>query len=196
MPSKWTVRGLKMLGDSYIPWLSLFSRMVIYTIKNDGSSNDNDGFINIDDFAKCFEREKLSLSGIPYAKGQEREEELMKAIIHNAGVLCELGLMERKRGISPPRLEYRVTSKGRNYDGLSHQKIGLIRCKLFFFRHCMWQRIKKYKAIITVAAFGMTIVNAVRFYNLAFTWISESALALASLIGILVNIAWVAYAGS
>ncbi len=185
-----------MLGDFYIPWLSLFSEMVIYKIQDDGTSNDNSGFINIDDFAKRFEREKLSLSGIPYAKDQGREEELMEAIIHNAGVLCELGLMERKRGMIPPRLEYRVTSKGRKYDRLAHGKIGLIRCKLFFFGHCMWQRIKKYKAIISVAAFCMAVVNAVRFYNLAFTWVSESALAIASVIGLLITLVWVTYASS
>jgi hypothetical protein len=185
-----------MLGDSYIPWLSLFSGMVIYKIQDDGISNNNGGFINIDDFAKRFEQEKLTLSGIPYEKRQGREEELMEAIIHNAGVLCELGFMERKRGTIPPRLEYRVTFKGRKYDSLAHRKIGLLRCKLFFFGHCMWQRVKKYKAIITVAAFGMAIVNAVRFYNLAFTSVSESALALASLIGLLITLAWVAYAGS
>ncbi|MEP1741290.1 MAG: hypothetical protein ABJI92_18525 [Kangiellaceae bacterium] len=185
-----------MLGDSYIPWLSLFSGMVIHKIQDDGTSNNNDGFINIDDFAKRFEQGKLSLCGIPYEKGQGREEELMEAIIHNAGVLCELGLMERKRGIIPPRLEYRVTLKGLKYDGLTHSKFGLLRCKLFFFGHCMWQRIKKYKAIITVAAFGMAIVNAVRFYNLAFTWVSEYALALVSLIGLLITLAWVAYADS
>ncbi|ATI03064.1 MULTISPECIES: hypothetical protein [Cycloclasticus] len=185
-----------MLGDSYIPWLSLFAGVVIYKIQDDGASNDNGGFINIDDFAKRIELERLSLSGIAYEKGQGREEELMEAIIHNAGVLCELGLMERKRGMVPPRLEFRVTPKGRKYDSLAHGKIGLIRCKLFFFSHCMWQRIKKYKAIITVAAFCMAVVNAVRFYNLAFTWISESTLALASIIGLFITVAWAAYASS
>ncbi len=185
-----------MLGDTYISWLSLFSGIVIYKIKEDETPNDNDGFINIDDFAKCFERGNLRLGGVPYEKGRGREEELMEAIIHNAGVLCELGLMERRRGIIPPRLEYRMTSKGRKYDNLSHSKIGLLRCKLFFFSHCMWQRIKKYKTIITGAAFAMAIVNAVRFYNLAFIWVSESALALASLIGLLATLVWVAYVGS
>lgn len=183
-----------MLGDSYIPWLSLFAGMVIYKIEEDGTQNDNDGFININEFARRFERENLRLGGVPYERESGRKEELIEAIIHNAGVLCKLGLMERKRGMIPPRLEYRVTPKGRKYDSLSHKKIGLLLCKMFFFSRCLWQRMKKYKVLITGAAFAMAIINATRFYNLAFTWVSESVLGVATLIGLLVTLIWAAYA--
>ncbi len=192
------VRGFEiaMLGDTYIPWLSLFAGIVTYKIGEDGQPDNNEGFINIDEYIRIFEQRKLSLGGTPYEKDADREEELVEAIIHNAGVLCQLGLMERKRGILGARLEYRVTTKGRKLDALSLSKFGLFRCKLFFLSRCLWQRIKKYKILITGAAFGMAIVNAARFYNLAFTWASEAMLAFATVVSLVGILVWAAYAGS
>ena len=185
-----------MLCDYYIPWLSLFAGIVVYKVGEDGKADDNGGFINIDEFIKRFEQSNLRLGGIQYQKGSGREEELNEAIINNAGDLCELGLMERKRGMMPPRLEYRVTTKGRKYDNLSRSRFGLFRCKMFFFGRCIWQRIKKYKFLITGAAFAMATINAVRFYNLAFTWVSETALAIVSTLGLFLSVILIAYASS
>jgi len=161
-----------MLGDNMIPWFDIFSGIVIYKVENDGAS-DNDNWININEYIKIFGRSKLRLNGRPYQKGTGRDEELTNAIITNAGILCELGLLERNRGINPPRLEYRVTKKGRKFEQLLGSKLGEFRRKLFFFSRVVIQRLKKYKGIVTFAAFLMAVVNAVRFYSLALTWASE-----------------------
>jgi hypothetical protein len=173
-----------MLGESMIPWFDIFSGIIVYKIKDDGVS-DNDKWINIDEYIKIFERGKLRLNGKPYEKGMGREEELTNAIITNAGILCELGLLERNRGTNPPRLEYRVTNKGRKFDQLRGSKLGELRRKLFFFRRVVFQRIKKYKSIVTVAAFLMAVVNAIRFYSLALTWISDAWVFIASAVMLL-----------
>ncbi|OGT36190.1 MAG: hypothetical protein A2W28_00755 [Gammaproteobacteria bacterium RBG_16_51_14] len=85
-----------------------------------------------------------------------------------------MGLLERNRGINPPRLEYRVTQKGRKFDQLRGTKFGEFRRKFFFFRHAVFQRLKKYKGVITVAAFLMAVLNAAKFYSLALTWVSDA----------------------
>lgn len=161
-----------MLGESMVPWFDVFSGIIVYEVKPDGVS-DNDMWINVDEYIKIFERRKLRLNRIPYEKEMGREEELTNAIITNAGILCDLGLLERNRGINPPRLEYRVTKKGRKFDQLRGTKFGEFRRKFFFFRHAVFQRLKKYKGVITVAAFLMAVLNAAKFYSLALTWISD-----------------------
>lgn len=173
-----------MLGESMIPWFNIFSGIIVYKVKDDGVS-DNDKWINIDEYIKIFERSKLRLNGKPYEKGTGREEELTNAIITNAGIFCELGLLERNRGINPPRLEYRVTSKGRKFDQLRGSRRGEARRKFFFFRKVVLQRIKKYKGIITVAASLMAVVNAARFFTLALPWISDAWVIIASAVMLL-----------
>ncbi len=162
-----------MLGDNMIPWFDIFSEIVVYKIEKDGVSN-NDNWVNINEHIKKFEHSKLRLNGKPYQKGTGREEELADAIITNAGILCELGLLERNRGMNPTRLEYRVTKKGRKFDQLRGAKFGEFRRKLFFFARASIQQLKKYKGIVTFAAFLMAVVNAARFYSLTLTWASEA----------------------
>ena len=162
-----------MLGDNMIPWFDIFSGIVVYKVENDGGSN-NDNWVNINEHIKIFERSKLRLSGKPYQKGTGRDEELTNAVITNAGILCELGLLERNRGMNPTRLEYRVTKKGRKFDQLRGSKLGEFRRKLFFFSRASIHRLKKYKGIVTFSAFLMAVVNAARFYSLALTWASEA----------------------
>jgi len=162
-----------MLGDNMIPWFDMFSGIVVYKVENDGVSNNNN-WANINEYIKTFERSKLRLNGKPYQKGTGRDEELADAIITNAGILCELGLLERNRGMNPTRLEYRVTKKGRKFDQLRGSKFGDLRRKIFLFSRASIQRLKKYKSIVTFAAFLMAVVNAARFYSLTLTWASEA----------------------
>lgn len=156
-----------------VPWFDVFSGIVVYEVKPEGVS-DNNKWINVDEYIKLFERRKLRLNGKPYEKDTGREEELINAIITNAGILCELGLLQRNRGINPPRLEYRVTPKGRKFDQLRGTKFGEFRRKFFFFRHAAFQRLKKYKGVITIAAFLMAVLNAAKFYSLALAWVSDA----------------------
>ena len=162
-----------MLGESMVLWFDVFSGIVVYKVEAKGVT-DNDGWINVDEYIKIFERRKLRLNGIPYERESGREEELINAIIRNAGVLCNLGLLERNRGINPARLEYRVTKKGRKFDQLRGAKFGEFRRKFFFFRQAVFQRLKKYKVVITVAASLMAVVNAAKFTSLALNWISDA----------------------
>lgn len=156
-----------MIGETMIPWFNLFSGITVYHITKNGPDN-NDGWVNIDHFIKRFENENLKLNGIPY-----RKEELTDSIITNASILCQLGLLERNRGMDPPRLEYRVTPKGRKFDSLRGKKLGDFRRKFFFFTHALWHKLKKFKKVITIAAFLMAVVNALRFYSLVLSSIPE-----------------------
>ena len=160
------------------------------------SVSDNEKWININEYIKIFERNKLRLNGKPYEKGMEREEELTNAIITNAGILCELGLLERNRGIKPPRLEYRVTKNGRKFDQLRGSKLGEFRRKLFLFSRALIQRVKKYKGIVTIAAFLMAIINAVRFYSLALNWASETWVYITSFVAFLGVVVYAVVSGS
>lgn len=171
-----------MLGDTLIPWLDLFSGIAVYTIEEDGPSN-NEGWVNIKEYIRIFEQGKLKLNGKPYeGEDAKRKEELEDAIIKNAGILCTLRLLERNRGNHPPRLEYRVTKLGRKIDSLRDGLFGEFRRKFFFFRKALYYEIIKYKWIVTTGAFLMAIVNAIRFYSLAFTWLSEFSVFLVSLL--------------
>ena len=184
-----------MLGDNMIPWFDIFSGIVVYKVEND-SVSDNDNWVNINEHIKIFEHSKLRLNGKPYQKGTERDEELTNAIITNAGILCELGFLERNRGINPPRLEYRVTKKGRKFDQLRGSKLGELRRKLFFFSRAVIQRLKKYKGIVTFAAFLMAVVNAVRFYSLALTWTSEAWVFITSVAALMGVVIYAVVSGS
>ncbi|MFZ3090637.1 MAG: hypothetical protein WA240_08455 [Nitrospirota bacterium] len=165
-----------MIGDAFIQWFNLFSGIVVYTIKDTGASN-NDGWVNIDELVKIFVRDKLRLNGKLYDGKDKREEEaLINAIISNANILCMMGVLEKNRGINPPRLEYRVTKHGRKLDSLSGTTFGEFQRRIFFFRKALFLKASKHKKllmIITVGAFLMAVVNAIRFYSLAFTWLFE-----------------------
>ena len=123
-----------MLGDSMIPWFDLFSGITVYKITEAGPDN-NDGWVNINAFLQRFENENLKLNGISYKKDSGRKEEHVNAIINNAGILCQLGLLERNRGSIPPRLDYRVSKRGRKFDSLRGTKFGEFRRKLFLNRY-------------------------------------------------------------
>ena len=56
-----------MQGDTMIPWFDIFSGIVVYKVRDDGASN-NENWVNINEFIKIFERSKLRLNGVPYEK--------------------------------------------------------------------------------------------------------------------------------
>lgn len=161
-----------MIGDSMLPWFDLFSGMTVYEVSDCGNS-DNQGWVNINEYILAFERSNLLLNGKPYTKNDNREEELVDALISNANILCQFGLIEKNRGTHPPRLEYRVTNKGKKFDSLRGSFLGNFRRKYFFFWRALKEKLKKYKIIITVAAFGMAVVNAVKFTILSVAWLTD-----------------------
>ncbi|MGR3178894.1 MAG: hypothetical protein ACUZ8E_12650 [Candidatus Anammoxibacter sp.] len=145
----------------------------MHKIKPDGTSG-NTGWININEYIKIFERDKLKLNGMPYdVHDPNRKEELEDAIIGNAGILHTWGLLEKKISNHPVRLEYKVTKRGRKLDSLRGSKFREFRCKVFFFRKALIFKINKYKWIVSAGAFFWAVVNAVRFYSLALTWMTE-----------------------
>jgi hypothetical protein len=99
-----------MLGDYMLPWFDLFSGVASFPT---GTSAENSvqGWVNINDYIRIFENNNAILNGTPYRISDNRKEELTDAIIHHANILCQFGLLEKKRGSYPPRLEYRITKK-------------------------------------------------------------------------------------
>ena len=176
-----------MLGKTLISWFELFAGIAVYKITDQGPDNA-EGWINIEVIERRFEKEKLKFCGNQYNPSDPRQKEnLLNAIIHNAQILCEFGILEKYRSMYPPRLEYRVTKLGRKIDALRGIRIKELRKKFFFFRKALWQQRAKYTKIITIGTFGMGVVNALRFYSVAFTWISEmSVLALSLLAAVTV----------
>ncbi|WP_415896505.1 hypothetical protein [Neptuniibacter sp. QD57_21] len=174
------VRTVKhMLGDSMIPWFNLFNQIIFYSEKGE--------WVNINEFTNTFYQQSLKLEGVPIQKGDGRDEELTNAVIEKAAAFCELGLLDRNRGLNPPRLEYRISPKGKKFGELGRTKFGRFRQKLFFFTKTLQQLLKKRLwPIVAIGAFFMAIVNAVKFYSLALTWGEEIAFQIASLIVLVV----------
>ncbi|MYM58606.1 hypothetical protein GTG28_05155 [Vibrio sp. OCN044] len=161
-----------MLGDSMLPWFDLFSDLS--SLKTETRSNIiSEGWVNIDNYIRKFEQNNLILNGIPYNVDDNRKEELCDAIIHHANIFCKFGLLEKNRGSYPPRLEYRVTKKGRAFYYLRKTPVGRFRRKLFFFNRAILERCKGFKKIIALCAFGMSVVNALKFSTLAFSWLTD-----------------------
>ncbi|MGR5286395.1 hypothetical protein ACP3V5_13825 [Vibrio maritimus] len=161
-----------MLGDYMLPWFDLFSGVASFPT---GTSAENSvqGWVNINDYIRIFENNNAILNGTPYRISDNRKEELTDAIIHHANILCQFGLLEKNRGSYPPRLEYRITKKGRAFDHLRSTSVGRLRRKLFFFNRAIFEHCKRFKKVIAVAAFGMAVVNAVKFSTLALSWASD-----------------------
>lgn len=159
-----------MIGDRLIPWFVKFSGIVVYRITENGP-DDNEGWININEYVKLFELTNQKFNGKPYNPSDKKQKEkLINAVINHMGIFCQFKLFERKRGIDPPRLEYRITKFGRRVDGWRFRNnFGIFKQRVLFSGIKLFLRLKKYWIIVTIVGVCLTAVSIVRFASLAFT---------------------------
>jgi len=173
-----------MWGDNLRIWFELFSGIVVYRITNDGPDN-NEGWININEFEKRFIRESLIFADKPYDPSNKKQRNaLIDAIIHNASLLCEVKLLERPRNITPPSLDYRVTKLGRKIDAFGYGISPGFRKKTVFFIIYLYFWVKKYWKFVTIGTLGWTFINSFKFYTAMFGWLRNDLFAIISAIGI------------
>jgi len=159
-----------MLGKDLLNWFELFDGIVIYRPCPGGGHQDT-GWINWSDIENRFKSEKLLFDGQPYEpSNQEQRELLLNAIIRYAGDLVVCSLLERRRQISPPSLDYRLTRLGRRVGNWGYGENPGFKKRLLFFLIALGFKIYKVRKIIAIGGIGLSVMNAVKFYSTAWSW--------------------------
>ena len=159
-----------MLGDDLRAWFELFDGILIYRPQPDGG-HPADGWINWSEIENRFKSQKLLFSGRPYdPTNQEQRGKLLDAIVNYAGVFVTCKLLERRRQLSPPSLDYRLTSFGRRVGNWGYGANAGFRKRSFFFVLALGLRAYRIRTVITVGAVGWGILNGVKFYATAVSW--------------------------
>jgi hypothetical protein len=171
-----------MWGDSLRVWFELFAGVTVHRVTPTGPDND-DGWTNVSVFEDRFIRERLLFRGRPYdpSNGRQRNA-LLDAIIASASALCHVRLLERRRNISPPSLDYRVTNLGRRLDSFGYGRSPGLRKRLVFLCIAAYFRLRKYWKLVAIGAGGWAFLNALKFYSAAFEWVNGNVFALVSAI--------------
>lgn len=180
-----------MWGDSIRAWFELFAGVAVYRVTPTGPEHD-DGWINASAFEDRFARESLPFGGRPYDPSDNRQKNaLLDALIGNASALCHVGLLERRRNISPPSLDYRVTKLGRRVDSFGSGRSPGVRKRLVFLSIAAYFQVRPYWKLMAIGAGGWTLLNALKFYSAAFEWASGnifawiSAVVMAAIVAVL-----------
>ncbi len=169
-----------MWGDGLRLWFELFAGMVVYRADKP-MTGENEGWLNVNDIEGRFKHERLTFHGKRYdPTDAQQKNALLEAIIKQAGALCYVKLLERRRQLHPPSLDYRVTSLGRRIDSWGYGGRPGIRKRALFFLIETFFRLKPYWKVVTVGATGWVILNAAKFFGEAWSWISNDAFAAAS----------------
>jgi|SRR6185312_1146283 len=168
-----------MWGDRLRYWFELFAGMAIYK-SNATGGHVNDGWINPDDIESRFRVERLLVQGRAYdGADNNQRNQLFEAILNNAGALCTARLLERRRQITPPSLDYRVTPFGRKIDKWGYGDKPGLRKRAAFFALEAWFRLRRYK-LVAIGSAGWAAINAFKFYSAAWQWIHNDFFALIS----------------
>src|SRR6476646_4105785 len=102
-----------MLGDDLRNWFELFDGLVVYRPRPSGG-HVSDGWINWSDIENRFNTQQLRFAGVPYDPNDEAQRnKLLDAIVAYGSGFVSCKLLERRRQISPPSLDYRLTALGR-----------------------------------------------------------------------------------
>lgn len=183
-----------MLGDDLRVWFELFHGIAVYR-PQPGGGHAFDGWLNWSDIENHFRSKKLTFLGKQYDPQDEAQRnQLLEAFINYAGTFVFLRLLERCRQIDPPSLDYRVTPFGRRVGNWGYGPKPGFKKRAFFFITAALLRAYRFRAIIAVGAAGWALLNAVRFYTSAVTWVSGipfaawSAAAVAAIIAVWVVI--------
>jgi hypothetical protein len=162
-----------MWGTNLRNWFEIFAGM---TVSRVGDPSTEQGWLNWSDVERSFLLGGKTFNGQKYdPNNKAQRNDLLDGLIKYAGVLCEVKLLERRRQIDPPSLDYRVTRLGRRIDGWGYgPKPGFRKAAVFFAIEAFY-RLKRFKGIIAVGAFGWAALNAARFYGYAAEWIDGTA---------------------
>ena len=161
-------------------WFELFAGMVVYR-GGEPTTGENVGWLNVNDIEGRFKSEKLTYQGKKYDPGDAQQKNaLLEAIIKQAGALCYVKLLKRRRQLHPPSLDYRVTPLGRRIDRWGYGDRPGIRKRAVFFLIEAFFRFKRYWKLVAIGAVGWSILNAAKFFGAAWSWISNDAFAAAS----------------
>ena len=161
---------LTMFGDDLRAWFDIFSGIVVYR-PLPGGGHESDGWLNINDLEGRFKSEKLKFAGHSYdPENKEQRDKLLNSIITYASLFVRYKLLERRRRLEPPSLDYRVTPFGRRVGNWINRTGPKKRKRALFFLMALANHAHRYKAIITFGALGWAVANAVRFYGDALAW--------------------------
>ena len=178
-----------MWGGTQIQWFELFAGIAIYRMTEAGPDN-RDGWLNVTDIEKRFKLEQLKFNGSAYDSTNESQRNaLLDTIITNASILCEVGVLERRRNISPPSLDYRVTKLGRRVDSWGHGTRPGIRKRIFFLAFNLYFRSKRLWKFVIFGAGAWALLNAIKFYTIALDWIRDDVFPAISAIVVII-VAW------
>lgn len=181
-----------MWGDGLRQWFELFAGIAVYLMTEHGP-DDNSGWINVTEFEKRFASERLRFAGKQYDAADEAQRNaLLEAILRNASTLCSIKLLERRRRISPPSLDYRVSKLGRKVDGWGYGERPGVRKRAVFFAIEAFFRLKKHRKFVVFGAAGWAVLNAFKFYSAALEWLRSDLFAVISALVVAVLL-WVGF---
>ena len=158
--------------------------MVVYRPKP-GGGHESDGWLNWSDIEGRFKSSCLSFGGKPYdPNDQAQREELLDAILGNANTFVLFKLLEKRRLMNPPSLDYRLTPFGRRVGNWGYGDMPGIKKRALFVAVELALRSYKYKGLIAFGAAGWAVLNAFKFYSAATSWFSSLPFAAWSAAGI------------
>lgn len=169
-----------MWGDGLRQWFELFAGIVVHR-GGEPTTSENAGWLNVNDIEGRFRNEKLTFQGRKYDPTDiQQKNALLEAIIGKAGALCYVRLLERRRQLHPPSLDYRVTRLGRRIDNWGYGDRAGARKRAVFFAIEAFFRLKRYWKVIAIGAAGWAILNAFKFYGALWSWVANDAFAAVS----------------
>ena len=181
-----------MLGDDLCNWFELFDGIVVYRPKASGG-HTSDGWINWSDIENRFKSQKLQFGGAPYDPNNEAQHnKLLDAVVAYASGFVWCKLLERRRQISPPSLDYRLTPLGRRIGNWGYGPRPGFKKRAFFFLLAISLKGNKLRKVVTIGALGWAALNAVKFYTAATVWAESlpfAAWSAAAIAAILVAVA-------
>lgn len=163
-----------MRGDNLRHWFEIFAGA---TVHRGGvpTTPAELGWLNVKDVESCFRiDEHLNFDGRKYNPSDRRQKEaLFDAIINNARALCFVRLLERRRRMSPPSLDYRVTAFGRWIDGWGYGSEPGFRKRAFFFTlDPFFWTVRHWKLVGIVSAVA-SFFGTMEFYSKAWKSMSQ-----------------------
>jgi hypothetical protein len=159
-----------MLGDNLRNWFELFDGITVYRPQEVGG-HASDGWINWSDIESQFESQNLQFGGAPYnANNEAQHNKLLDAIVSYASGFVWCKLLERRRQISPPSLDYRLTPLGRRIGNWGYGPRPGFKKRAFFLLLALILKAYKLRMVLSIGALGWAVLNAVKFYIAATVW--------------------------
>jgi hypothetical protein len=162
-----------MLGDDLRNWFELFDGLVVYRPQPSGG-HVSDGWINWSDIENRFTSQKLRFAGAPYdPKNEPQRNRLLDAIVSYGSGFVWCKLLERRRQVSPPSLDYRLTPLGRRVSNWGYGPSPGFKKRTFFLLLALGLKAYKLRKVVAIGALGWAALNAVKFYTVATVWVGS-----------------------